>query len=198
MTAIAVSNGTQIARPLKVLVPLIKEDLAQAKDASERAGLPYYRAAGEKMLEAKPQIPHGQFEAWITRNFGITRQHANKYMRYAQAMNGQKESADSFSSLADFVRQTSDNKTYGRSYGQTSSWHMPVKETVRKLDTETLNIRRDELSRQEERDAQRKLALQLIDIGYKVLAKELHPDRGGSREAMARLNSVRDRLKQHA
>jgi hypothetical protein len=31
------------------------------------------------------------------------------------------------------------------------------------------------------------LGLRLIDIGWKVLARELHPDKGGSREAMTRL-----------
>jgi hypothetical protein len=34
----------------------------------------------------------------------------------------------------------------------------------------------------------RDLALQLIDIGYKVLVAKLHPDKGGSSEAMTRLN----------
>ena len=38
--------------------------------------------------------------------------------------------------------------------------------------------------------------LRLIDIGYRVLAKELHPDKiGGSREAMTRLNRVKERFK---
>jgi hypothetical protein len=53
----------------------------------------------------------------------------------------------------------------------------------------------EELTRQQERDAEAKLGLRLIDIGFKVLARELHPDKGGPREAMARLNRVRDRLK---
>jgi hypothetical protein len=35
------------------------------------------------------------------------------------------------------------------------------------------------------------LALQLIDIGYKVLSVKLHPDKGGSHDAMRRLNKVR-------
>ena len=55
-----------------------------------------------------------------------------------------------------------------------------------------------DLTRKQERDAEQKLALRLIDIGYKVLAQTLHPDKGGSRDAMARLNRVRDRLKECA
>ena len=41
-----------------------------------------------------------------------------------------------------------------------------------------------------EKEAQiaRALGLQLIDIGYKVLVTKLHPDKGGSSEAMTRLN----------
>jgi hypothetical protein len=44
------------------------------------------------------------------------------------------------------------------------------------------------------RRLQRELGLQLIDIGWKALAKSMHPDRGGSAEDMARLNRVRDQL----
>jgi hypothetical protein len=46
-----------------------------------------------------------------------------------------------------------------------------------------------------ERVEMRKLVLQAFDIGYKALARKLHPDNGGSNEAMARLNYARDRLK---
>jgi hypothetical protein len=54
------------------------------------------------------------------------------------------------------------------------------------------------MTRREERKAEAQLGLRLIDIGYKVLARELHPDKvGGSREAMTRLNRVKDRLKSY-
>jgi len=191
MTELAKSDAGYVARPLRVLIPLIHDDLKQARDAAERAGLPYYRAAGEKMLEAKPQILHGQFRDWIKRNFGISYQHATQYMGLAKSSRTQD-----FSSLSDFVRQTS-SPTYNLPHTvRPPSWHEPVKQIVDRVDTETLNRAREEMKRADERDAQRKLALQLIDIGYKVLARTLHPDKGGSREAMVRLNAVRDRLKQ--
>lgn len=49
---------------------------------------------------------------------------------------------------------------------------------------------------QQEQDieARRKEALRLVDIGYKELAKKLHPDLGGSQEEMTRLNKVREHL----
>lgn len=190
-TSVAVKGEARIARPLRVLVPLIKEDLAAGKAAAERAGMPHYQAAGEKLLEAKEQMKHGEFMPWVKLHFPITIQHARTYM--ALARHAQKESSLSFSNLSEFVRETSQP-----SYNRPPAWHEPVKEIITRVDTETLNLKRDELKRAEERDAQRQLALRLIDIGYKVLARILHPDKGGSREAMARLNAVRDRLKQNA
>jgi hypothetical protein len=40
----------------------------------------------------------------------------------------------------------------------------------------------------------RKLAIALINAGYKALAKEHHPDIGGSHETMVRLTELRDAL----
>jgi hypothetical protein len=55
---------------------------------------------------------------------------------------------------------------------------------------------RDEaMKRAEEGNAQRKLTRQLIDAGYKTLATKLHPDAGGSHEAMTRLNQLRNQMK---
>jgi hypothetical protein len=42
-----------------------------------------------------------------------------------------------------------------------------------------------------EREAQREMSRRMIDLGFKALAKELHPDLGGDHEAMARLNRAR-------
>lgn len=189
------ATKSEVARPLRVLVPLIKKDLEAAKDASQRAGLPYYRAAGEKMLEAKPQMAHGEFGPWVRRNFAIKASQAGIYMQLAGS---QIVGAPTFSSLSDFVRKTS-NPNYNKPHTvRPQAWHEPVKEVMGKVDVNTLNQRKDALARVDEREAQRKLALQLIDIGYKALATKLHPDRGGSKEAMARLNQVRDRLRQNA
>jgi hypothetical protein len=190
-TSVAARNDSRVARPLRVLVSLIQDDLKQGREAAERAGMPYYQAAGEKLIEAKGQLAHGEFQPWVKRHFPISPRQAQDYMGLAKHVANQNGSALPFSSLSEFIRETS-NPNYNRP----SSWHEPVKQILDRVDTETLNLKREELKRDEERDAQRKLAVQLIDIGFKVLAKTLHPDKGGSRAAMARLNAVRDRLKQ--
>jgi hypothetical protein len=53
-------------------------------------------------------------------------------------------------------------------------------------------------SREDEITLHRDIALKLIDLGYRAMATRLHPDQGGSRDAMARLNTVRDELKEIA
>lgn len=191
MTALANQTEKQVTRPLAVLVPLIKDDLQQGKEASEKAGIPYYRAAGDKMIEAKPQLDHGEFVSWIKRNFGISKQQAQRYMSLASTTNdAQKSRARDFSSIRDFERQTTGSTSTGK-----TNWHEPVKQIINKAEDQMERLREYELNRAEESRAQKTLAMQLIDIGYKALATKLHPDKGGSREAMARLNTVRDRLR---
>ena len=152
--------------------------------------MPYYAAAGAKMMEAKPQMPHGTFQSWVTRAFSITYRQARRYMQLAES---KSDARVTFGSLRASERSARATAGTGK-----PAWHEPVKEIVNRVDTPTLNVKREELKRADEREAQRLLGRQLIDIGYKVLARELHPDKGGSREAMTRLNAERDRLKLHA
>jgi len=192
--------STQVGRPLHVLVPLIKQDVEAGDAAAEQAGLPYYIAAGEKMIEAKSQMRRGEFEPWLKRHFPkIGRRTAGTWMQAARAV----DDPDTDSGIA---RPPSAHSLRGTiqgagspNHGRPSPWHNDVKRTLNGVDTETLSRRHNELKRAEEREAHRKLALQLIDIGFKALATRLHPDKkGGSPEAMTRLNQVRDRLKLHA
>lgn len=192
------SADTVVARPLRVLVPLIQEDIKHGREAAERAGMPYYRAAGEKLIEAKAQLKPSEFIPWVTRNLSIGQDTARTYMKLAEVVGDQTPSALGFSSLGDFIRKTGPNPNYNTFASKKPAWQEDVRQVIERVDTETLNLKREELKRGDEREAQRELAIQLIDIGYKVLARTLHPDKGGSRDAMARLNAVRDRLKQNA
>ncbi len=59
----------RVARPLKVLVPLIKDDLR----LGDEAALEYYRRAGEKLREAKDQLAGHRWTAWLSKNFEPSR-----------------------------------------------------------------------------------------------------------------------------
>jgi hypothetical protein len=159
----------QVTRPLRVLVPLIKEDLQEA----ERAGVPYYRAAGEKLIEAKGQLNHGQWGSWLKRNFKRSIRQAQSYM--ALASDTQIRGAPRFSSIRDHERRTNRRPTNGN---RQSTAAPPSQESAREL------------------VANKELALKLVDAGYRALAQQFHPDRqGGSHDAMSRLNTVRNRIK---
>lgn len=68
--------------------------------------MPYYQAAGEKLLEAKSQMKHGEFIPWVARNFSIKKQQASLYMALAKHTEFEKSGATDFSSLSDFERET--------------------------------------------------------------------------------------------
>lgn len=189
-TSIVSQQQHEIARPPTVLVPLIKEDLEHAREA----GMPYYRAAGEKMLEAKPQMRHGEFGPWLSRNFALSYTQARRYMLLVKA--DEKMRARKFSSINEALKESGHTTYHTPNKPRPRAWDEGVKESIERAKREAERVREAELTRQQEHLADKQLALRLIEIGYKVLAKELHPDRGGSRDAMSRLNRVRDRLKQ--
>ena len=81
MNVAVVRKTQQVARPLKVLVPLIQAELSAANDA----GLEHYRRAGEMLVEAKEQVAYGAWGRWLTKNFELSDRTAMRYMRLAQA-----------------------------------------------------------------------------------------------------------------
>jgi hypothetical protein len=187
------NTDKQVARPLKVLVLLIKQDLVDMNEAAETATKPYQIAIGEKLLEAKGQQKHGEFSAWIQRHFDISLTQARRYMSVVPTTFNIENNRPAATSLSTLLRDAGHEPRGHHGHGE----YKPIHEIAKRAAETQTRLRNEELSRAEEREAQRRLALQLIDIGYKALASKFHPDRGGSREAMARLNEVRNRLKAH-
>ena len=176
---ITVNHEKRIARPLGVLIPLIR---TQIKSGDE-AGLEHYRKAGEMLLEARKQVAHGEWNDWVQRNFNRTTQTAGAWMALATKSNAGVRFKTLSHSRGDFRKEN-----------HQPEWTKTMKERLDRINLEPLSkpTRDDEA----EEKLERKLALELIEIGYRALATKLHPDkRGGSSEAMARLNTVRDNLR---
>jgi hypothetical protein len=182
-TAVAKRQPNQsVARPLKVLVPLIQRELS----AGDNAGLEHYRQAGEMLLEAREQVAAFKWSGWLSKNFTLSRTTAWRYMRLAEV-------ADAKPSR--FASETTVHGAIGErrsDFNQRTGAFRPVREFTAHVDTDRLGQERQ--VRDEEMRLHRELALELIDIGFKALATRLHPDRGGSKDAMRRLNRVRDEL----
>jgi hypothetical protein len=198
VVAVAAGKEQRVMRPPSVLVPLIRDDLKQARVAVEKAGTPFYQSAGEKLIEAKSQLERGTFMSWVKDNCRISQRTANQYMELARKMaNGNAIPGDDEEELS--LRAAVRKHTANKNYGKAASWQADIKEHAKRARAEAARLAVEEhLSRSGERDAEKQLALRLIDIGFKVLVKELHPDRGGTKDAMSRLSRVRERLKSHA
>src|SRR5262245_19999054 len=79
-----------VARPLKVLVPLIQRDLRRGSEA----GMEYYVRAGGELREARPQVPAHRWSAWLTTHFGMSKVTAWRYMRASEVTEKEGENGN--------------------------------------------------------------------------------------------------------
>jgi hypothetical protein len=191
-----------LARPLKVLIPLI----ATALRRGEEAALVYYREAGELLNEARSQVSHGRWGAWLSKHFketGLSQATAYRYMRYAKIVAESDTSADQNSHGEKNGRPAGLKATIGAHRRRPrdpdtvdgKAYHTILNEAYARLNEAQAMPGMQEWQRQAEESAhKRKLAEEVIQRGYKAVAQRLHPDRGGDQNAMARLNDVRDAL----
>lgn len=178
-------NNGQLARPLKVLVPLIKRDIENA----EHAGKMFFIAAGQKLVEAKEQLKHGEWGEWLKTNFAFSATTASVWMGWWEAENVRGEH---FQRRADFERKHRPASA-GRSR-KVRDYDAPVDRLLDGVATKAMLERA--VNSAKEHELERKLANQLIKIGYGVLSTKLHPDKGGSHDAMRRLNKVTKALRE--
>ncbi len=187
MTALAKQDSREVARPLKVLEKLINEDI----ELGEKAGWSYFCAAGKKLNEAREGHFDGDAEGfwgWAIDSFGRSKAAMRDWMA-TDVQTGNKR----FKSLQDFQKKALGRK--GQVHSVKREWTIPVDDIADRARNEARRLAaQEDLTRAQERDAEEKLGRRLIAIGFRVLAQELHPDKGGSREAMSRLSRVRDRL----
>lgn len=183
LAAIAKRERVTISRPLKVLIPLIRADL----ERGDRAGMEYYADAGDKLLEAKEQVAHGYWGSWLSKNFTLANETARRYMRAARLRAENGHGADdlphSLREMDGDTKRARDRRKHDRGF-----------QSVLR-DVEPDLYAQEQQTRADDVRLSREMALELIDVGFKALATRLHPDRGGSKEAMTRLNRVRDELK---
>ena len=195
MTKSLATRPTQraVARPLRVLIPLIQEDLKSAASA----GLAHYIAAGNKLIEAKAQVSLGSWGRWLNTHFSLHQSTARLYMRAAEAAAERVDDVTSRTSPRSLLDITGIREQRQQRRQERRVQTHPFREALNDVDVEAVS--QDRQTRTDEVELHRALALEMIDIGFKALATRLHPDRpGGSRAAMARANRVREELKQVA
>lgn len=177
---------THIARPLKVLIPLIQADI----ERGNRAGIEYYADAGDKLIEAKEQVAYGHWGRWLSKNFELSDKQARIYMRVARLRSERSQNERGSFDLPRSLNEVDGGAARTREKKQRMHSFESV---LREVEPDLYALEKQ--TRIDEVQLHRDMALELIDIGFKALATRLHPDHGGSKEAMARLNRVRDELK---
>jgi hypothetical protein len=185
---VATIRKTQIARPLKVLIPLIQGELQQG----DIAGRTHYATAGKMLIEAQGQVTRGQWTGWLSKNFSLSRSTAYAYMQWARHLEERMSSPATQTEIFSSIRQMrgdTDRRREDHQSKQQQQFRRVLSEVARDDFVQERQDRKDELALHQD------LALELIEIGYRALATRLHPDRGGTKDAMSRLNRVRDELK---
>jgi Protein of unknown function (DUF3102) len=181
-------EGRSVARPLKVLIPMIQSELQQGNSA----GREHYLQAGRMLNEAQDQVGYGGWVKWLAKNFDLGRSTAASYMRWAREADLSGGAAQvPYRSLRDMTGHTERDREH-RESKQQQDFRRILRDVARDDFVQERQARDDEVR------LHRDLAEELVDIGYRALATRLHPDRGGSKDAMSRLNRVRDELKQIA
>jgi len=168
-------------RSLEVLVPLIKQAVSSGDEATQR-GMEFYREAGEMLLEAKEQVGRGQWLHWLSENFHLSSATAHRWMLVA-------------STEGDFDSQREVERHTRARTRIPSGLPENIRRILRGLTPDVEALGDSEISESRESKLMRKLAAQVVDAGFRVMSMKLHPDHGGSNEAMRRLNQVRAALK---
>jgi hypothetical protein len=198
MSTMSEHTETNVIRPLRVIEREIKELFDRADQAADDAAQPFYRKIAPLLIEAKEGYFAGEtakFFDWAQRKFGKSHDSIRTYIAL-----GTSKRSSSFKNLEEFTYTPKKQGGLGKTPYDSRirrDWTVPVDEVAERARREAFRLAQEEsLTRAQEREAERRLAHRLIDIGYKVLAKELHPDKmRGDKDAFQRLARVRDKLK---
>jgi hypothetical protein len=177
-------DGT-LAESLKVIVPRIKKNLKEMEKIAERATTNVRTAVGRDLNKAQKIVlgKGGNWYDWLKDNFAMSRMTANRYMSLA------KDRSQS-TSITEHLRDKNPNYALPRQ----SVDEQPVRNLLAGIDVEIL-LEREKSERKEQR-IKKLVALELIKAGFRALSLKLHADRGGTDDAMRRLDEVRKALKE--
>jgi Protein of unknown function (DUF3102) len=181
------AKAREVARPLKVLIPMIQGELQQGNTA----GREHYTRAGLMLIEAKAQVARGGWGRWLTKNFDLAQRTAQEYMAWAREEQIRGGAAHMPNSIREFSGHTEREREQRQSKTE-QEFRRALRDVARD------DFVQDRQAKDDEIRLHRELAEELIDVGYRALATRLHPDRGGTKVAMTRLNRIRDELKQIA
>lgn len=177
-----------MGQTLRALVPRIRTNLKKMEVIAERATTEIRRAIGRDLVAAKKLcIGSGvDWWNWLDNNFAMARITANRYMSLAN-------DRSSVTSITEHLRKKSPNYALPRQSVTDIEEDMAGKKILSGISTGIFVERTLTVSK--EKGLKKKMALELVDAGFRALSIKAHSDTGGSDEVMRRLTEVRTTLK---
>lgn len=190
-TAIAkVTEGRKVARPLKALIPLIQDELQQGNSA----GHEHYMRAGQMLIEAKDQVAYGAWNRWLTKNFDLSKETAQRYMRWAREHSEPRHGVTQprYTSIRDMTGEAERQREQRQ-----STQNKRFKDVLRDAMQDRDAFAQERQRHTEEIEAYREMARKYGNAGRHALAMIYHPDRGGSKHSMAMVNRIHEDFMQY-
>src|SRR5262245_53592375 len=134
--SLAQNSERALARPLKILVPLINDEL----EAAYKTGIDYYRHVGELLWEAKFKLKETSdvsWTTWVRGNVKIGLRQAYRYMELAQECQFRELRAEAKSGVTRAPQSVSE-VTNPKNPSHRPAWYAPVQEATNALDVEKL------------------------------------------------------------
>jgi hypothetical protein len=121
---------------------------------------------------------HGGWGRWLSKNFDLSQHTARRYMQWARESTENEHGVREppYTSLRHMTGATDRDRKHRQS-SQQQAFHRVLRDVA----ADTFVLERQ--ARDDETKLHRKLAEELIDIGYRALATKLHPDCGEYRQA---------------
>src|SRR5262249_1160573 len=152
-------------RPLPILIPIIADGLKQVRQNVTEIG--------KAMVEARGQLSYAAFLAWSQKNFRLKRTQTLYYLDIGKSGGTGPTNKERKRNQKKNKKRKEQRAAQSAANGNSSAAYTASAPT----------------------QADYQMGVQLIEAGFRALAKTLHPDKGGSQTAMTTLNRVRGRLK---
>jgi hypothetical protein len=187
------THNKRVAETLSAIVPRVKSNLARMERLVERATHEIRITIGRDLLKAKALIDKKglSWPKWLKGNFALSESTANRYVYVAKQFLADRSTR--FTPITEQLRKRNPNYALPRRSVDEVDFE-PAGKTILDGISNGIFIERT-LTESKEKGLKKKMALELVDAGFRALSIKAHSDTGGSDEVMRRLSEVRAALK---
>jgi hypothetical protein len=184
------NDDKRVGQTLRAIVPQIKIKLKKMEKIAELATTSIRREIGRDLITARTLCDKTKvsFTKWLDNNFAMHQATAFRYISLAESPRSRE-----YTSITEHLRAENPNYALPRQRVDDIDFEPAGKKILSGISTGIFVERT--LTESKEKALKKKMALELVDAGYRAISIKAHSDKGGSDEVMRRLTEVRDTLK---